>query len=88
MPTDYNRYVPGVFDAPRDFGERVRLGLDCDEVYPGIMIATGHTLKNDRYLIKTGVSHVINCCEQDVHASPQRLAKLQIKYKGEKMLLG
>merc|ERR1719323_1264812 len=49
--------------------------MDCDEVYPGIIIGTGPTVKNLKYLVKLGVTH-------DVNISPGRYAKEGITYKG------
>ena len=50
----------------------MRMGLDCDEVYPGIIIGTGPTVKNLKYLVKLGVTHVLNTAENDVNISPGR----------------
>ena len=48
--------------------------MDCDEVYPGIIIGTGPTVKNLKYLVKLGVTHVLNTAENDVNISPGRYA--------------
>ena len=58
------------------------MGMDCDEVYPGIIIGTGPTVKNLKYLVKLGVTHVLNTAENDVNISPGRYAKEGIMYKG------
>ena len=49
------RMMPGL-PVYRDYSERLRLGLDCDEVYPGIII--GNSLntflsfsKSQRFLV-------------------------------------
>ena len=39
------------------------LGVDCDEVYPGIVLGNGATVKKLEYLGKIGVSHVVNAAE-------------------------
>jgi protein-tyrosine phosphatase len=75
------RIMPGV-PSYKDAGERMRLGMDCDEVYPGVIIGTGQTVKNLKYLVKLGVTHVLNTAENDVNLSPQRYAKEGISYKG------
>lgn len=32
-----SRMMPGV-NRPKNYSERLRMGIDCDEVYPGIII--------------------------------------------------
>ena len=61
---------------------RLKSGIDCDEVYPGIIIGTGPTVKNLKYLVKLEVTHILNTAENDVHISPARYAKEGIMYKG------
>jgi len=75
------RMMPGM-PVYKDVPERMRMGLDCDEVYPGIIIGTGPTVKNLKYLVKLGVTHVLNTAENDVNISPGRYAKEGITYKG------
>merc|ERR1712027_69001 len=75
------RMMPGM-PVYRDMPERMRMGMDCDEVYPGIIIGTGPTVKNLKYLVKLGVTHVLNTAENDVNISPGRYAKEGIMYKG------
>lgn len=75
------RMMPGL-PVYRDYSERLRLGLDCDEVYPGIIIGTGETVKNFKYLQKIGVTHVLNTAETDVTINPQRFRDAGICYKG------
>jgi len=77
------RMMPGM-PVYRDGPERMRLksGIDCDEVYPGIIIGTGPTVKNLKYLVKLEVTHILNTAENDVHISPARYAKEGIMYKG------
>jgi hypothetical protein len=65
------RMMPGV-PVYKDSIERMRMGMDCDEVYPGIIIGTGPTVKNLKYLTKLGITHVLNTAENDVNISPQR----------------
>ena len=75
------RMMPG---APvyRDYSERLRLGKDCDEVFPGIIIGDGPTAKNIDYLNKLGVTHVVNTAENDVTLNPKKLSKAGIAYMG------
>lgn len=75
------RMMPGM-PVRRDYSERLRMGLDCDEVYPGIIIGTGETVKNFKYLQKIGVTHVLNTAENDVNINPQRFKDMGIQYKG------
>ena len=57
-------------------------GIDCDEVYPGIVLGNGATVKKKDYLKSIGVSHILNAAEfrgvnvgEDFYAS-------SFKYKG------
>ncbi|KAG8338271.1 dual specificity protein phosphatase 3 [Homalodisca vitripennis] len=45
------------------FHERYQIGLDCDEVYPNIYIGDASSAKNKQYLMKLGISHVVNTAE-------------------------
>ena len=36
-PRETNRFMPGV-NKTKTYSERLRMGIDCDEVYPGIII--------------------------------------------------
>ena len=38
-------------------------GLDCDEVYPGIILGNGATVKKKEYLTSIGISHILNAAE-------------------------
>ena len=40
-----------------------RHGIDCDEVFPGIVLGNGATVKKKEYLKSIGVSHVLNAAE-------------------------
>ena len=40
-----------------------RHGIDCDEVFPGIVLGNGATVKKKDYLKSIGVSHVLNAAE-------------------------
>lgn len=64
------RMMPG---APvyRHVDDRLKMGLDCDEVFPGIYLGTGPTLRNMKYLRKLGITHVINTAENDGLRIPQ-----------------
>ena len=43
--------------------DQFALGVDCDEVYPGILLGNGATLRNRDYLAQLGVSHILNAAE-------------------------
>ena len=75
------RMMPGIYRKVTDT-ERMRGQIDCDEVYPGIIIGTGHTVKNVKYLNKLGVTHVLNMAEGDVNLNPATYAAQGICYKG------
>jgi len=75
------RMMPGI-PVFKDYSERLRMGVDCDEVYPGIIIGTGETVKNFKYLQKIGVTHVLNTAENDVNINPERFRAVGISYKG------
>merc|ERR1719510_1112826 len=66
----------------RSYEQRIRLGIDCDEVYPGIIIGTGETVKNIKYLQQIGVTHVLNTAESDVNVNPRKYTKEGIGYHG------
>ena len=75
------RLMPGV---PRkmDHNQRIRIKKDCDEVFPGIIISNGDTIKDLGYLLDLGVTHVLNTAEADVRIDPSKFAKNGICYKG------
>jgi protein-tyrosine phosphatase len=76
-----SRCMPGV---PRylDSTERLKIRKDCDEVFPGIILGSGSSIKDMNYMLDLGVTHVINCAEQDVRIDPSKFAKQGICYKG------
>ena len=41
----------------------LRHGIDCDEVFPGIYLGNGATVKKKDYLSRIGISHVLNAAE-------------------------
>ena len=41
----------------------VRHGIDCDEVFPGIVLGNGATVRKKEYLQSIGVSHILNAAE-------------------------
>ena len=56
------RPVPG-FSAVLSQHERVREGVDCDEVFPRIVLGNGATLRKKEYLRRIGVTHILNAAE-------------------------
>ncbi len=62
--------------------QRMRGAVDCDEVFPGIIVGTGRSAKNMDYLNRLGITHVVNAAENDVHLNPAKLRKQGIAYKG------
>merc|ERR1712147_564376 len=53
-----------------------------DEVFPGIIVGNGECIKDLDYMLDLGVTHIINCAEQDVRMDPTKFAKQGICYKG------
>ena len=56
------RQVPG-FPDPLTNGERMRNGIDCDEVFPNIVLGNGATLRKKDYLKEIGISYILNAAE-------------------------
>ena len=56
------RPVPG-FSAVLSQHERVREGVDCDEVFSRIVLGNGATLRKKEYLRRIGVTHILNAAE-------------------------
>jgi len=75
------RLMPGQ-GTYRTYEQRITCGLDCDEVYPGIIIGTGETVRNLKYLQKIGVTHVLNTAENDVRVNPQKYKQAGFGYHG------
>ncbi|QQP50577.1 Uncharacterized protein FKW44_011616 [Caligus rogercresseyi] len=73
--------MPGYLDAT-DWEERRALNVDCDTVYPGIILANGDTLKNVEYIKKIGVTHVLNTAERHVVVNPNKYPLHGITYYG------
>jgi atypical dual specificity phosphatase/dual specificity phosphatase 3 len=57
------RYVPGLTEKPLSNGDRIRLGIDCDEVFPKIVLGNGVTLRKKSYLHDIGITHILNAAE-------------------------
>jgi len=79
--TPDERVMPG-FKGKLAKWDRHKHGVDCDEVYPGIVLGNGATVKKKDYLKSIGVSHILNAAEfrgvnvgEDFYAS-------SFKYKG------
>merc|ERR1712098_705711 len=75
------RLMPGV---PRkmDHVGRLKIKKDCDEVYPGIILGHGDSIKDMDYMLDLQITHILNCAEQDVRVDPSKFAKQGICYKG------
>ena len=56
------RPTPG-FDELLTNHDRIRLGIDCDEVFPNVILGNGATLKRKEYLRKIGITHILNAAE-------------------------
>jgi len=79
--TREHRVMPGFHDAS-DWEERKALGIDCDKVYPGIILGNGETIQNVEYLRKIGVTHVLNTAERHVPVNPAKYPLHGISYFG------
>ena len=60
--TPEERMVPG-FEAPMNSSERVKEGVDCDEVFPRIVLGNGATLRKTDYLKSIRITHILNAAE-------------------------
>ena len=56
------RSVPG-YPSPLSHGERLRHGIDCDEVFPNIILGNGATLRKKEYLRRIGIGYILNAAE-------------------------
>ena len=56
------RETPG-FEHLLTNHDRIRNGIDCDEVFPNIVLGNGATLKRKDYLRKIGITHILNAAE-------------------------
>jgi len=79
--TREHRVMPGFHDAT-DWEERKASGIDCDKVYPGIILGNGETIQNVEYLRKIGVTHVLNTAERHVPVNPAKYPLHGISYFG------
>merc|ERR1712106_600437 len=68
------RLMPGVH-RKLDIIGRTKIKKDCDEVYPGIILGTGDSIKDLEYMLDLQITHIINCAEQDVRIDPTKFAK-------------
>ena len=59
--------------------ERIELGLDCDEVVPGVILATGKTVKNVAYMRELRVTHIVNTASRDVWLPVEKLSNLGVE---------
>jgi len=79
--TPEERELPG-FEGKLAKWDRHRHGVDCDEVFPGIFLGNGATVKKKDYLKSIGISHVLNAAEfRGVNVGEDFYAA-SFKYKG------
>lgn len=60
-PPEY-RITPG-YSEPLTSNERLKEGVDCDEVFPGVVLGNGGTVKKKAFLKKIGITHILNAAE-------------------------
>ena len=73
-----SRPMPG-HNFELSFMERIEFGLDCDEVIPGVILATGKTVKNVPYMRDLRVTHIINTASRDVWLPVEKLSNLGVE---------
>ena len=59
--------------------ERLVCGLDCDQVLPGVILASGKTVKNFAYMSQLRVTHIINTASRDVWLPVEKLSNLGVE---------
>ena len=79
--TAENRVMPGMVSTT-DWNERRAIRIDCDRVYPGVILGNGDTIKNVDYLRGIGVTHVLNTAERHVPVNPDKYPLNGISYYG------
>eukprot|EP00092_Neocalanus_flemingeri_P024051 GFUD01026088.1.p1 GENE.GFUD01026088.1~~GFUD01026088.1.p1 ORF type:complete len:294 (+),score=89.04 GFUD01026088.1:168-1049(+) len=62
--------------------EKKRRPINCNKVFPGIIIGNGETVCDISYLKSHGVTHVLNTAEQHVMVSECKYAAHGIQYYG------
>lgn len=67
--------LPGVVTP----AQRLQCGLDCDEVLPRHLLASGRTVKNVAYLRDLGVTHILNTASRDVWLPVEKLTNLGLQ---------
>jgi hypothetical protein len=72
------RPLPGRSE-PLGPAERLQVGLDCDEVLPGLLLASGRTVKALAYMHEIGVTHVINTASRDVWLPAEKLSNMGVE---------
>ncbi|KAI1297127.1 Dual specificity protein phosphatase 13 isoform A [Halotydeus destructor] len=86
----YGRDLPGQSRLHTIYGQRridrISCHINCDEVYPNILIGDQGSAKNKNYLRLIGVTHVLNCAEGShycqVNTGGHYYAEASIKYMG------
>ena len=79
--TNEHRVMPGQI-ACSSWDERKANKVDCDKVYPGIIISNGETIQDIDYLKGAGVTHVLNTAERHVPVNPSKYPLHNINYYG------
>jgi len=59
--------------------ERLAVGLDCDEVLPGLILASGRTVKTVAYMRELRVTHIINTASRDVWLPTEKLSNMGVE---------
>ena len=72
------RLSPGRAEAQSP-SERIICGLDCDQVLPGVILASGKTVKNFAYMSQLRVTHIINTASRDVWLPGEKLTNLGVE---------
>lgn len=78
VPTPERRPLPGRLE-PLSACERQVLGLDCDEVLPGLILASGKTVKTVAYMRELRVTHIINTASRDVWLPVEKMSNMGVE---------
>ena len=75
------RPMPG-YDIEMSNFDRIREGIDCDQVFSNIVLGNGATVKKKDYLKRIGITHILNSAEyRGVNVGNDYFNKMGDKFK-------
>ena len=75
------RPMPG-YDVELSNFDRIREGIDCDQVFSNIVLGNGATVKKKDYLKRIGITHILNSAEyRGVNVGNDYFNKMGDKFK-------